>query len=259
MATEIIIGMSIRLSKEESEGLGFKIGRGILTTVDPVVLKKEIEEGAYDILRLRVDLENENSEAELLEMGYPIDKAGNIVKYRYDLKGDEKPAFIHPGTEFLVYEGSPGQEAALRNIVMKGCEADPIGYYRTPPLDDLIGKQREVEYMADYYAKTFLSEERQLWMLYLEGEPVAFLANTISGGVLDTPLAVVLPEYRDQKLLHEIMTSRNLYGLKHGLTAITNGARVDNHASNHVFDKFGMVREGVDQIYHVAPMLSAKR
>ena len=258
MASEIITEMNIRLSKEESEGLGYKIGRGKLMTVQPDSLINEIKKGAFDILRLRVDLENENSESELSKMGFPVCKAGNIVKYRYDLTGDEKPAYIHAGTEFIVYEGSPGQEAALRNIVMKGCKADPIGYYRTSPLDELIGKQREVEYMADYYARTFVSEERQLWMLYLDGEPVAFLANTISDGILDTPMAVVLPEFRDKKLLHEIMTSRNLHGLKHGLTAITNGARVDNHASNHVFDKFGMVREGVDQIYHVLPMLSAK-
>jgi len=258
MATEREKELSIRWSKEESEGLGFKIGRGILTSVQPDSLLKEVQEGFYDILRLRVDLQHNTSEADLLKMGFPIDKAGNIVKYRYDLRGDEKTEFLHSGTEFIVYEGLPEQQAAIRKIVLKGCAADPIGYYRTPPLNHLIGIEQEVGYMANYYATTFQSKARQLWMLYLEGEPVAFLANTIEDGILDTPLAVVLPEYRGKKLLHEIMTSRNLYGLKHGLTAITNGARVDNHASNHVFDKFGMVRQGVDQIYHVLPMLSAK-
>lgn len=253
MAAEVFTRMSIRLSEEESKGLGYRIGRGIMDMVDPATIRQEVEENNFDILRLRVDENAANSDELLAELGWPVDKAGKIIKYQYDLLGTEQPAYVYPGTEFITYDGS--QEEALREIVMKGCANDPIGYYRTQPLDELIGKQREVEYMADYYAKMFLSPKRQLWMLYLDGQPVAFLANTVENGILDTPLAVVLPEMRGKKLLHEIMTSRNLFGLKHSLKSITNGARVDNHASNHVFEKFGMDRVGVDQIYHVLPML----
>jgi len=88
------------------------------------------------------------------------------------------------------------------------------------------------------------------------GTPVAFVANSFKDGVMDTPLAVVLPEYRGKKLLHEIMISRNNYGIKNGLDFITNGARVENPASQHVFSKFGMLAIGIDKVIHIMPLLT---
>lgn len=244
----------VRFSEDESNAFGLRIGRAILSDVDTTALNESILEMGLDVLRLRLSEANVIGLEEINKLGFTLAMAGKIARYIIPVRGMTSSNYYHVSTRFEVYDGSCPD--IVRDLVMRSCADDPIGYYRTPPLDKIIGKKKEAEYMAWYYATKYVTHHKQLWLLYFEGAPVGFVASTFTDKVMDTDLAVVLPEYRGKKLLHEIMTARNNYALANDLDWITNGARFENPTTNHVFAKFGMKSDGVDNVVHIMPMLS---
>jgi len=244
----------IRYSMEESEFFGLKIGRADGADFDSKSFKQQIENQKFDVIRLRVDETDEQTRNSLQSLNFPIHHHGSIVKYELPVFGLSHSDYLNPEVTLKVYDGKDSD--TISRLIESGSAKDPIGYWSTPALCDFVTRQDEVQYLSEYYSKLYASPERQLWIMQWNGTPVGFVANNFKDGVMDTPLAVVLPEYRGKKLLHEIMISRNNYGLKHNLDFITNGARVDNPASQHVFTKFGMRATGIDKVFHIVPLLT---
>lgn len=251
------MGCNVRFSEEEAMAFGLRIGRAICDDFEAETLIRSIHDLRLDVLRLRLNHTNEVGLEQLMNLGIPVAMAGKIARYRISVENMEVSKFVHDSTRFEVYDGSCPQ--VVSDLVMRSCADDPIGYYRTPPLDKLIGKHKETEYMAWYYATKYVTPQKQLWILYFENSAVGFVASTFTDTVMDTDLAVVLPELRGKKLLHEIMIARNNYAVAHQLKWITNGARHENPTTNHVFAKFGMLSDGVDHVIHLMPMLSFNR
>ena len=244
----------IRYSKEESEFFGLRIGRAGAEGFNPEAFKNSISSNQFDVIRIRIDNENQEAIAGIQKLGYKTFHHGSIVKYELSVAGLSHSDFLNPEVTLRVYDG--GDPESVRKIIEGGSAKHPIGYWSTPGLENIVSRDNEVEYLAEYYSGLYKTAERQLWFMEWNGEPVGFVASNFENGIMDTPLAVVLPEYRGKKLLHEIMISRNNYGVKHGLRFITNGARKENPASQHVFTKFGMKTIGEDHVYHILPMLS---
>lgn len=237
----------VRHSVLESEVFGLKVGRATILAPDLAALDTELALGRFDLIRLRFD----GSETDFLlnSQTYHYHRAGCIVLYSFDMKGWQHAPYFNPDTRFVTYDGT--QRADVERIIRAGCADDPIGYYHTPQLSARLGKQMEIELMVRYYTELFLDSVHQLWLVHSRGAFQGFVANEIEHGVMDTPLAVVVPEARGWNLLHEIMVERNNYGLQNDLHTIMNGARVDNPVTNHVFLKFGMQRVGLHQVFHI--------
>ncbi|MFT4544451.1 MAG: hypothetical protein ACI9UR_002622 [Bacteroidia bacterium] len=244
----------IRYSIEESEFFGLKIGRADGANFEINSFKKEIEIQKFDVIRIRVDKADEHALNALHSLNFPLHHHSSIVKYELPVAGLSRSDYLNPEITLKVYDGKDSD--SVRRIIKGGSAKDPIGYWSTPALGDFVNRDNEVEYLSEYYANLYVTPERQLWFMQWNGTPVGFVASNFNDGVMDTPLAVVLPEYRGKKLLHEIMISRNNYGINHGLDFITNGARVDNPASQHVFTKFGMRTTGIDKVFHIMPLLT---
>jgi hypothetical protein len=244
----------IQYSIEESKFFGLKIGRADAAGFEITSFKQEIQTEKFDVIRIRIDETDERTLNSLQSLDFPIHHHGSIVKYELPVVGLVHSDYLNPEVTMKVYDGEDSD--SLRRIIKDGSAINPIGYWSTPALEVFVTRDNEVEYLFEYYSKLYVTSERQLWFMQWNGIPVGFVASNFKDGVMDTPLAVVLPEYRGKKLLHEIMISRNNYGTKHGLEFITNGARVDSPASQHVFTKFGMRATGIDKVFHIMPLLT---
>lgn len=246
----------IRFSVEESEFFGIKIGRADATNFLLEEFEDSIIRDGFDVVRIRVDESDSQTISQLQLLPYSYYDYGTIIKYELPVAGLTYSDYLNPEVTLKVYDGSASASDSVKRIIVGGIAQNPIGYWSTPGLESFISRDNEVEYLSEYYSNHYITPEKQLWFIQWNGTPVGFVANNFENGVMDTPLAVVLPEYRGKKLLHEIMISRNNYGIKHGLRLITNGARANNEASQHVFTKFGMQDIGQDKVYHILPMLS---
>lgn len=244
----------IRFSVEESEFFGLKIGRADATNFQLAEFEASIKRDKFDVVRIRVDESDSQTIRQLRSLPYRCHDYGSIIKYELPVEGLTYSDYLNPEVSLKVYDGSDSD--SVKGIIVGGIAENPIGYWSTPGLESFISRDNEVEYLSEYYSNYYITPEKQLWFMEWNGTPVGFVASNFENGVMDTPLAVVLPEYRGKKLLHEIMISRNNYGIKHGLRLITNGARANNEASQHVFTKFGMQIIGQDKVYHILPMLS---
>jgi hypothetical protein len=231
----------------ESEVFGCSVARAIVSTGQLNQFNEELRARPFELIRLRFDGPQEQFITSI--PNYLHHRAGCIVLYSFNMQGWAHAPYFNHDTHFVTYDGT--QRADVERIIRAGCAEDPIGYYHTPELNARFGKQMEVELMVRYYTEFFVDEVRQLWLVHSRGAFQGFVANEIEDGVMDTPLAVVVPEARGWNLLHEIMVERNNYGLRHGLHTIKNGARIDNPVTNHVFHKFGMERTGVHQVFHI--------
>ena len=239
----------IRYSKEESEFFGLKIGRAHDSNFDLEDFKDSINRNNFDVIRIRIDINNTSVISNVKALPFQVYHHGSIVKYELPVKGLTHSEYLNPEVTLRVYNGTDPENVA--KIIANGSAKHPIGYWSTPGLEQPVSRENEVKYLSEYYVKLYVTHQRQLWFMEWEGVPVGFVASNFENGVMDTPLAVVLPDFRGKKLLHEIMISRNNYGIEHGLTMITNGARKENLASQHVFAKFGMRTVGEDHVYHI--------
>ena len=244
----------IRFSVEESEFFGLKIGRADGANFQLADFEELINREQFDVVRIRVDEDDIKTIKEIQSLPYHCHDYGAILKYELPVAGLSHQDYLNPEVTLKVYDGSNSE--SVKRIIVGGSAKNPIGYWSTPGLEKFVSRDEEVEYLSEYYSKLYKTPQRQLWFMQWNGTPVGFVASNFESGVMDTPLAVVLPEYRGKKLLHEIMISRNNYGIKHGLSLITNGARANNEASQHVFTKFGMQTIGQDKVFHILPLLS---
>lgn len=246
----------VRYSKEESEFFGLRIGRADGTNFRSSAFKKAMVTGKFDVIRIRVDSKDLSTISAIQDLDCPVHDRGAIVKYELPVSGLEKTEYINPETSLRVYTGEDPE--SIKRILEGGSATNPIGYWSTPGMEKFVSRENEVKYLTNYYSELYVTPEKQLWFMQWNGEPVGFVASNVQNGIMDTPLAVVLPEFRGKKLLHEIMISRNNYGIENGLSLITNGARKNNSASQHVFTKFGMQTIGEDLVFHLLPFLNVE-
>jgi hypothetical protein len=246
----------IRYSKEESEFFGLRIGRADTINFRVEDFKKAMVAGKFDVIRFRVGSNDSRTIKAIQAIDCPVHNRGAIVKYELPVLGLGKTEYINPEISLRVYTGEDPN--SVKRIIEGGSAKNPIGYWSTSGMEKFLSREDEVKYLTNYYSELYVTPERQLWFMQWNGDPVGFVASNFAKGIMDTPLAVVLPEFRGKKLLHEIMISRNNYGIEHGLRLITNGARKNNDVSQHVFTKFGMKTVGEDLVFHLLPFLNVE-
>jgi hypothetical protein len=243
----------IAYSNEESKYFGLRIGRANLSKSSLIELNSEIELGKFDVVRLRVENSDDESLNVIQSLKHKVESCGSIIRYQQPVQ-ELSTQELSSEVSVRVYRETDYD--ALSQIIELGSAKNPIGYWSTPGLEKLVSRDDEIAYLINYYSKLFVTEQRQIWIMFWNDNPVGFTANEIENGILDTPLAVVLPDYRGKKLLQEFMIHRNNFAIKNELKVIANGARVNNNASQHVYAKFGMQAVGQDAVYHILPMLS---
>jgi hypothetical protein len=249
----------ITFSETETRVLGLKFGRYNTTSIDPAQLKRSIEEGKFDVVRVKTDCSDEYAAMKLAQTGYPSYFNGGVRRYRVNCLEAPLPPFTQLDVHFELYEGQHPE--ILEEIMTESCGDYPLGYYRTPGLNERITKQMESKCLFEFYAhynNNSLFANSYLWFMKLGEKYVGFIALNVyrDKDLVDSTLAGFLKSYQSLGLFPNILRHIRQFCRTNKLTYFCCGARNENMYSQKAFEKDFMKCEGVEYIFHLMPMLS---
>ncbi|MBN4062022.1 hypothetical protein JYU20_02370, partial [Bacteroidales bacterium AH-315-I05] len=189
------------------------------------------------------------------QLGFPFFYAGSVINYSISSNKLNYQGFPNEKISFELFDGSEEKEALVKDIITKSCIEDPVGFYKTPYLNRLISKQLEAQYLADYYSQ-FKTPDKPLFFVKEGDVYMGLVCYILDGDTADSPLAAIYPKMRNRGALKHIKIERFNFALKKDYQYTVNGARIDNLASQHVFEGVGMKKKGIDHIFHILPFLS---
>jgi hypothetical protein len=250
----------VTFSETETRIMGLKFGRYNTPFVDSEQLKRNIEEQKYDVVRVKTDCADEYAALKLHQTGYPSYFNGGVRRYRVNCVEAPLPPFTQPDINFELYVGQ--HQNILEEIMNDSCGDYPLGYYRTPGLNERITKQMESKCLFEFYAKNndnALFKNSYLWFMKLGEAYVGFIALNVytEKDMVDSTLAGFLKAYQGMGLFPNILRHIRQFCRDSNLTYFCCGARNENMYSQKAFEKDFMKCEGVEYIFHVVPMLSA--
>ncbi len=241
-------------SEEESKFFNLRISRGRITTSSGA-LGKAILEGNYDVCRVKVGVNELNIINQLEQLGFPYHFAGEVINYSITLQEINKMN-LETDNKAISYEKYDGsQEGIVKEIILKSCSDDPIGYYKTPFLNQLISSPKETRFLASYFSSTYKTENRVISLMKKNGRYAGLIAYAIDGNVIQSLLITLLPEYRHYATLNQFMKEAFRYTIERNVPLGVCGARINNRMMQHILEKFGMKKTGADIIFHITPFL----
>lgn len=240
-------------SVADSAIFGLKTGHATATHNNINSLINEALADGYHLVRIKIEDAKEPIFEALTQSKLPWHHAYDIVKYY------PNPALfpinmpLEEGVAFVPYTGQ--NKELLYQLVSQCYAADPIGYYKTPGLEQLITKAQEAECLAQYITTYYGTREKPLWFVTQHKETVGFIANHIDYDkkLLEGVHAGILPEKRNKGLFTSIIRFNINHAQNIGMTHIESGARATNAASQHVFESEGIKGEGYETIVHLMP------
>lgn len=247
----------ISISQIESDIIGLKVARFNCATFDPKDLHNELVRNRFDLCRLKTPSENEYAVSVLQQMGLPFFFSGSIRKYRTRIADNPNIHYLHNNLVFEMYDGT--QDLLLKDMLKKTWGTYPIGYYRSPYLDTLIGKETELECVYQYYKKYNNNIEYPMnkIMFMKDGDKyIGVFTLNQTANVLECNLAGILPEYRSGGYFHDEMNFKKEYCIKHGIEFFTFGARNENASVQRIFQHLNFQTIGTDNVFHISPLLS---
>lgn len=243
-------------SEEESAFFKLKIGRGKSENLSPLLLEKQMLAGGYDLCRLKVSAGDLNSANALEELNFPYYHAGEVINYTITL--DEiKKMNLETGDAGISYERYDGsQKKIVKDIILKNCGDDPIGYYKTPFLNSLITAKKESAFLASYFSENYISSNKMILFMKKNGDYAGLIAYSIADNTLESLLVTLTPEHRHYANLSHFIKETFRFTKEHGIAAIVCGARLNNRMMQYIFEKYGR-KNGADIIWHIMPFLSS--
>lgn len=248
---------SIQFSANESDILGLKVGRCNADWLEEQLLAEQILQGRYDICRLKIPAEDEYASLKLHHTGIPFFFSGSIR--RYETRISEKPAgtFLHPEMVYEMYDGSQ-QELLL--TMLRGTWGDyPLGYYRTPYLDKLIDKEKEIQSVFNFYRHHNLPENNPnngIAFMKDGDNYVGFFAMNKVDGHFESHIGGILEPYRKGGYFLDMLRYIKNHCVDHHLSHFHFGARNENAYVQKIFQDVGFKAVGTENVFHIVPLLS---
>jgi hypothetical protein len=248
---------SVELSSGESEILGLKIGRCNSDYFDEVSLYDVIVQGNYDLCRLRVPAEDEMAPLRLHKTGLPFFFSGSIRRYKTKISEPPPGNYNVPDLIFEQYDGS--QVQLLRDMLVGTWGTYPIGYYRTPYLQNLATKEREIECVFQYYKKhnnTKNYPNNSIMFIKHGDDYVGFFALNIVGTNLESHVGGILEPYRKLGYFLDKLRYIKEFCLKNRLENFIFGARNENADVQRIFQYVGFQPRGSENVFHIPSLLT---
>lgn len=247
----------IQFSPIESAILGLKIGRCQSPFFDSSDIYKQILEGQYDLCRLKVPGEDEMVSSRLNKIGLPFFFSGSIQKYKTRIK--EKPTgnYKYPDLVFEMYDGS--QDNLLWEMLIDTWGTYPIGYYRTPYLEHLVTKEKEIECVFEFYKKFNLHKDypdNRIMFMKHGSEYVGFFGLNIIDNNLETHIGGILKKYRKSGYFLDQLRYIKEFCIHHNLEHFIFGARNENGEAQRVHQFAGFQPIGSDNVFHIPSLLT---
>ncbi len=252
----------VAFSEIETRLLGLRIGRYNTQSIDTDQLKRGIEEGKYDVVRVRTNCSDEFAALKLEQTGYHAYFNGGIRRYRANCMEAPLPPFTRPDVNFELYTGQ--YPKILEHIMSESLGDYPICYYRTPGLNGVITKQMESKCLFEFYShfnNNSLFENNFLWFVKLGETYVGFIALYIyrDKDMVDFTLGGFLKSFQGKGLGPNNLTHIKQFCRSINITYLSTGARNENMFTQKTCEKDNMKCDGVEYIFHVVPMLSCSK
>ena len=247
----------INFSKNESDLLNLKIGRCVSSNFSEHKLLQQIISGEYDICRLTVSSEDEDAVTKLEKTGLPYYYSGSITRYKTRIEELPERQFIHNDLEYEKYDGS--QNELLLRLLIGTWGTYPIGYYRTPFLNQLVTKEKEILCVFEFYKEHNLQKNypnNSIMFIRHKENYVGFFALNIIEDRLESHIGGIVEPYRDGGYFFDMQEYIRRFCIENKLAYFCFGARNENRRVNSIFQKYGYKAIAADNVFHIASMLS---
>ncbi|MFN8292476.1 MAG: hypothetical protein U0T72_02060 [Chitinophagales bacterium] len=246
-------------SAYETKYLGLKFARYNTNCIDADYLNHTLYSEQYDVIRIRTSATDNWANIKLNSLKYPFFFHGGIRRYTVNCFEVPPPQFTHANISFELY--TTQNKHILQSLFSVCIQEEPIGYCRTPLLQNIISKETETNCLSEFYCHLYNNREyasNYLWLMKADENYIGFVALTVYDDVLkvDASLAGVIPTYQNKGLFPNIIRQVRKFCIENNLPNFTCGARLNNMYSQWAFEKEYMKCEETQYVYHLVPLLS---
>jgi hypothetical protein len=247
----------IQFSKTESEILNLKIGRCNLDYFDENKLKQEIFTGSYDVCRVKVNAEDEYVVSRLEQLGFPYYFSGSIRRYKTPIEQKHQTDLIHPDMDFMEYSST--YENDLFQLLKDTWGDYPIGYYRTPIINQFCNKDNEIQSVFQFYKENNLPSKNpnnSIMLMRHKGLFVGFFALNKVKNHLESHIGGILKKHQKEGYFFDMLAYIKNYCLQNNLSHFVFGARNENAKVQKIFHAAGFIPVGSENVFHIVSLLN---
>ncbi len=248
-------------SNFESDFLELNIYRN--AKVEPIgfsSLNNFIAENEVDVIRLKTDINQQqffNSHISKLSM--PIFFSHTILYVYADYSKEKINSYNNSDLSFEKYNANNlEQKKRFYELVYKGMFQEPIGYFKTPILSELISNEKEASCYASYYAEFYGGSDVNKigFIMQKNGIDAAVFVFELLNNEMHTSMAAILPEFRSVGIFHDLKVFRQEFCLQNAISYAYTGFRVNNFHTPNVLLKHGYKIINAENVFHLLPFSS---
>lgn len=169
----------IRYSQLETEMTGIRTGRWLANTIDLPGLRKVVDEGDFELLKLNVLADDPELYIRLNQLEKPYYVVGMVQEYRINFKRMKTKPLYHPEA---VFEKLDASNAAILEALVRDCFRQSPGSFFVNPL--LRTRQHECLELLVTYISNYRNDRRNdhhCHLLRYKSEYVGFIAHRYEG------------------------------------------------------------------------------
>ncbi len=248
---------NVSFSANETNLLNIKVGRCVASNFDELSLSEQILKEEYDICRLTVPASDEDAVVKLERTGLPYYYSGSIIRYKTRIADLAEGTFLHKDLQYEKYDGT--QDGLLLQLLIGTWGTYPIGYYRTPFLNQLVTKEQEILCVFEFYKNHNLQKDfpnNTIMFIRDKENYVGFFALNIIDDRLESHIGGIVEPYRNGGYFFDMQEYIRRFCIEKKLKYFAFGARNENRRVNEIFQKFGYTASDADNIFHIVSLLS---
>jgi RimJ/RimL family protein N-acetyltransferase len=252
--------MLIEYSKNESSSLQLKVGRCNTSGFDALRLRQELINGNYDLCRVKVDASDEDATNRLEQLGFPSFFSGSIRRYKTPIQMKSRIALKNKDLSFIPYE--PYLNDLLFSMLKDTWGDYPIGYYRSPILNQLITKDLELKSVFNFYSEHnnhLCHPKNSIQFIKHQGVFVGFFALNKVENHLESHIGGILSNFQRNDYFYDMLVFIKNYCWQEGLSHFVFGARNENSKVQKIFQNAGFIPVGSENVFHVVSFLNHVR
>ncbi|MDZ4844783.1 MAG: hypothetical protein SH857_04450 [Chitinophagales bacterium] len=252
--------LDIAYSAFESDFFNLRVFRSLGSDLpDAETLRSFCLNENIDLLRLKIDItQEENINNTLYNTGFPFFYSHSVMTVFADYLHDELPAYKNENLAFEKYNRTKNKER-FHDLVFNGMGDNPIGYYKTPLINEYISKENEAHCYADYYTQLYDSSQKEklAFLMSKDGKDAGVFVFELEGNsTIHTSMAALLPQHRSSGLFHDMKVFRQHYCIENGITNAYAGFRINNFHTPNSLLKTGYKIVRAEHIFHLPLLLS---
>lgn len=243
-------------SERESALFGFKFGRYEGELKHPELLLKEIKEGGYDFVRIKVLNADEDLFLNIEKTGLPY-RLLDIHRY-YTLDFTKTPLPKPADSPMQLVRNEGGFTKQVHQLVTDTFTELPMGFFRYNEIEEYFPKELQLQNLAEYISTRYqdvTNPGKQAWVITYNGEAIGCSSTEFKGVEAYTTYIGLLPQYRQKSHYAEVIRQMQYLIQEAGCQYCTGSSRLHNLASQAVFEREGERYSRHDYVFMLMPRL----